>query len=184
MRLKQNVMGLLLTAFIASALAQDNSARGNSVTGRVETVFVRESRNLFIEKKLIRQSAQKELWAEVRVESPASNEYVTELARLPENLLVERGDLVETLMADSTLSGLSQFSSPGLYAISGGLAPLPDVNRVTMLVARRDTLRAMLFGIYNPRPSRGLYTEAQACTGPGSTALAYFAAEPVPAIAR
>lgn len=184
MRLEQNVMGLLLTAFIASALAQENSVNSNAVTGRVETVFVRESRNFFIEKKLIRQSAQKELWAEVRVESPASNEYVTELARLPENLLVERGDLVETLMADSTLSGLSQFTSPGLYAISGGLAPLPEVNRVTMLVARRDTLRAMLFGLYNPQPRRGIYMQAQACTGQESTALAHFGAESFSAIAK
>jgi hypothetical protein len=184
MKLAQNVMKLFLATFTASALAQGISANGNSVTGRVETVFVRESRNLFIEKKLLRPAAQKELWAEVRIASPARHEYVNELARLPENLLVERGDLVETLIADSTLSGASQFASPGLYAFSGGVAPLPEVNRVTMLVAKRDTLRAMLFGLYNPPPSRGLYTEAQACTGPGSTALAYFTAEPVPAIAR
>jgi hypothetical protein len=183
MKLDQIVPALLFAAIASSALAQQSVANSGPLTGRIETVFVRESRNLFIEKKLLKRSKDKELWAEVRVENSLRNEYVTELAQLPENMIVERGDLVEAVIADSALSGFAPLSQFSPYAIAGGLAPLPEINRITALVARRDTLRAMLFGLYNPQPRQSLAFEAQACVEK-PTSLAYSESNPRAAITR
>jgi hypothetical protein len=172
MKLNYFVWGILLAATTPSALAQQDVANSGPLTGRIETVFVRESRNLFIEKKLLKRSDSKDLWAEVRVENPVRNEYVTELAKLPANMNVERGDLVEAVIADSTVSGFAQLSQFSPYAVAGGLAPLPEVNRITALVARRDTLRAMLFGLNNSQPRQSLSFEPQACIEK-PTSLAY-----------
>jgi hypothetical protein len=169
MKLDHFVCGIVLAAATSAALAQQAVA-----TGRVETVYVRESRNLFIEKKLLKRSENKELWAEVRIENPLSKEYVTELAKLPDAMAVDRGDLVETAISESTLLGVAQFAPVKPFAVSAGLMPFPEVNRVTALVAKHDTLRAMLFGLNNSRPRGNLGVEAQACTEVMPTALAYW----------
>ena len=55
MKLDQIVPVLLFAAIASSALAQQDVANSGPLTGRIETVFVRESRNLFIEKKLLKR---------------------------------------------------------------------------------------------------------------------------------
>jgi hypothetical protein len=178
MKLEQIASGLLLAALAASAPAQ--SVDGSHLTGQVERIYVRESRNLFIEKKLVRKPEQRELWAEVRIENPLRGEYVTELAQLPENVNIEHGDLVDTRITDATLLGVAQFSPPTFYAVPSGPAPLPEVNRVTALLAKHDTLRAMLFGLNNPARRQSLVAEAQTCLFVKPTAIAYSATEMPP----
>jgi hypothetical protein len=181
MKLEHIASGLLLAALAASAPAQN--VDGNHLTGQVERIYVRESRSLFIEKKLIRKPAERELWAEVRIENPLRREYTTELAQLPQNVNIEHGDLVDTMITDASLLGVAQFSQPRLYAMPSGPAPLPEINRVTALLAKHDTLRAMLFGLNNS--ARGsVVADAQTCAFPRPTALAFSGLEIQPAIPR
>jgi len=178
MKFEQLAPGLLLAALATSAPA--HGADGSHLTGQVERVYVRESRGLFIEKKLVHHPEQRELWAEVRIENPLRGEYVTELAQLPENVNIEHGDLVDTRMTDATLLGVAQFSPPSFYAVPSGPAPVPEVNRVTALLAKHDTLRAMLFGLKDSARRQSLVAEAQTCLFVKPTAIAYSATEILP----
>ena len=176
MKLDYIVWGFLLAAGASPVLAQQSAtANSGAMTGRIETVYVRESRNFFIEKKLFKRPSEKDLWAEVRVENPARTEYVTELAKLPENVSIERGDLVEALITEPALQGSAQYARN----IAGGIAPFPEVNRVTALLAKRDTLRAMLFGLNKPQPRQPMAFEPQACVEK-PTELAYAGAAEQP----
>jgi hypothetical protein len=170
MKLEYIVCGFLFAAVASPVVAQQSAtANSGAMTGRIETVYVRESRNFFIEKKLLKRPSEKDLWAEVRVENPGHTEYVTELAKLPENVSIERGDLVEAVITEPAPQSSAQFARNN----AGGLAPFPEVNRVTALLAKRDTLRAMLFGL-NKRPKLQQETafEALACVEK-PTSLAY-----------
>ena len=136
---------LFTAAGIAPGLVQAGGAADGDGIGRVETVYVRESPDLFIEKKLLRKTAGKELWAEVKF----AREAASELYRMPADVKVERGDVVATQAGDSILHTMNL---------------VPQVNRVTELVAPHDTLMAMGFGLSTSTGALGYSAVSQACT--------------------
>ena len=156
MRIVKIIVGLVLAAVTMPAPAQQNAA-----IGKVETIYVRESKDLYYEKKIVRRPEGKQLWAEIRLPGQIQDGTRGELAQLPANAVIERGDLVEIRVAES---------------MPQGLPLLADVTRVTTLVAKNDTLQAMVFGLPGARPTQGLFMEAQACTGMFPTAVASAAA--------
>jgi hypothetical protein len=141
------VAGLPLALLAAPALAQQDDAGSKSLIGKVETVYVREARGLYFEKKLVRRTEGKELWAEIRLPQPSGGGSSSELARLPTDVAIETGDLVETEIVDPMPRNRALF----------------EVNQVTKVVAKHNTLPAMLFGLSNPRPIPGFHAEALAC---------------------
>ena len=156
MRIAKIIVGLILAAVTLPAPAQQGAA-----IGKVGTIYVRESRDLYYEKKIVRRPEGKELWAEIRLPEQMQDGTRGELAKLPPNAVIERGDLVEIRVAAS---------------IPQGLPLLADVTRVTTIVAKSDTLQAMVFGLPGARPAQALSVEAQACTGFFPTAVASAAA--------
>lgn len=132
MRINQIVLGLLAAAASASAPAEPTNVGSNTITGRVETVYAREYPGCFIEKKLLRNTAGKDLWAEVRFGEQPQGGASTELARIGPDTAIERGDIVEMRLAESV---------PVIQGV------LREANRVSRLVARHDTLQALLFGL-------------------------------------
>ena len=149
------VAGLPLALLAAPALAQQDDAGNKSLIGKVETVYVREARGLYFEKKLVRRAEGKELWAEIRLPQPSSGGSSSELARLPADVAIETGDLVETRIVEPMPQNRA----------------LLEVNQVIKVVAKHDTLPALLFGLFNPRPIPGFHSEALACI-PAGTRLA------------
>jgi hypothetical protein len=150
MRLNKIITALLIAGTTAAALAQPVS-----VTGRVQTVYVREARGLYYEKKLLTGAATKPVWAEVRTEAALPGEPQTELVRVPANLAVERGDIVSFRTGDETPLDLNL---------------IPSVSRVTALVARHDTLAAITYGVVNPAPAQNLFVQAHSPWVPAQAA--------------
>jgi hypothetical protein len=141
-QLEMTLLVLLTAAGFAPGLAQ--AGGDGDVIGRVETVYVRESRDFFIEKKLLRKTAGKELWVAVNV----AQESKSELYRMPADVKIERGDMVATQAGDS------KFHSMNL---------VPQGNRVTELVAPRDTLMAMSSGLSTGTDARIYSVASQSC---------------------
>ena len=161
MRIVKIIVGLVLAAVTLPAPAQENAAGSHTLVGKVETIYVREARDLFYEKKLLRKTDGKQLWAEIRFADQLPDGSRGELAQLPANAAIERGDLVEIRVAGM---------------MPRGLPLLPEVTHVTSLVAKNDTLQAMVFGLPNARPMKGVLVEAQACSSPFPTSVASAAA--------
>ena len=151
MRPEQLILGLLIAGAAAPASARGNDVSGDAVIGKVETVFICESKGLYFEKKLLRNTRGKELWAEIRFANSFPDDPDRELYKLPENTTIERGDLVATRNADPM---------PSVMKL------LPEVSRVTQLIAKHDTLMAMSFGLSNSRPMKGLTVQAAMCSNP------------------
>jgi hypothetical protein len=147
MRAKRIIAVLLLAGIAAPGLAQSPSAAGSSTIGKVDTVYVREARGLFFEKKLLRTAGRNELWVDVRLATSLAGDPRSELFRVPEDIAIERGDLVTTQYGDSTPLALKL---------------LPEPNKVTQLVARHDTLMAMTFGLPNAGRMLDLFVAAKA----------------------
>ena len=163
MRIDKIIAGLVFAAVTLPAAAQQTPANGNTLIGKVETIYVREARDLFYEKKLLHKIDGKELWAEIRSAAQMQNGASGELAQLPATVTIARGDLVEIRVAGM---------------MPRGLPLLPEVTHVTSLVAKNDTMQAMLFGLPDARPMKGVLVEAQACSSPFPTYLASAAANP------
>jgi len=151
MRLNKIIAGLLVTGAAASALAQSDGVKGDAVIGKVNTVYVLEAKGLYIEKKLLRKTENKEVWVDIRLATSIPGEPTGELFQVPADIAIERGDLVATRVGDLT---------PRIMGL------LPEVSRVTLLVAKHDTLMAMAFGLSNSRRPQGLHANAQACWSP------------------
>lgn len=119
------------------ALAADNTVSG-ALIGKVENVYVRQSNNFYIEKTLVRRPANNEQWTEVRFAAPLADGRKSEIVRLPDATTVERGDLVSAQLAEKRdfVRGL-----------------IPEVSRMVSLVAKHDTLAAMMFDL--PKPAAG-----------------------------
>lgn len=132
MRLNNMLAGLLMTGAIVSATAHADGVPGNTAVGKVDAVYVREARGLFIEKKLLRHTEGREVWVDVRGAATVAATTTGELFQVPADLVIQRGDLVATQMGDD--SGL-EFK----------LIAIP--NKVTQLVAPHDSLMAMTFGL-------------------------------------
>src|SRR5258707_671734 len=122
--------GLIIA--IGSVCAQPSESLADEMVGKVGTVFVRESRGLYIEKKLLRKVENKELWADIHFETSRVGHVVYELFKLSPEAAIEHGDWVMTKVGDS--SGLA-------YNI------LAEPNEVTKLVAKHHALMAMTFGL-------------------------------------
>ena len=138
MKATRIIAGLLTCAAVVSANAHaDNAA--NSEVGKVDTVYVRQARGLFIEKKLVRKIEDKEIWVDARTADALEQHTGGEMFKVPSNLPIERGDLVAMRLGDESARALN-------------LIPIP--NQVTHLVARHDTLMAIAFGL--PKTSPGL----------------------------
>jgi hypothetical protein len=150
MRLNKLITGLMIAGMAATTLAQPVS-----VTGKVETVYVREARGLYYEKKLLSGATNKPVWAEVRTATALPGEPQTELVRVPANLVVERGDVVTFRAGDETPLDMNL---------------IPTMSRVTALVARHDTLAAMTYGIVNPAPAQNLFVQAHSPWMPAQAA--------------
>lgn len=158
MKLVHMVPGFALALLAAPVAAQQHGATNGNLIGKVETVYVREGRGVYFEKKLMRRTEGRELWADVRLPRPASGAASSELARLPANAAIETGDLVETKIVDPMPQNRELFA----------------VNQVLKVVAKHDTLPAMLFGLSEPSPARDFPAEALACI-PAGTRVAVVA---------
>jgi hypothetical protein len=126
-----------LAVWLFAVLAAWPAAAENTdaIVGKVVKIYIREANNFFIETSLVRSSGNREHWTEVRFAAPLADGRKTELVRLPESTKVERGDLVSAQLAEK------RDFIPGL---------IPEVNRMVALVAKHDTLAAMLFDMQQP----------------------------------
>mgnify|MGYP001474701547 CR=1 FL=1 len=152
---------LPLAVLSVAALAQQDNAGSKNQIGKVQSVYVREARGLYIEKSLIRRPEGRELWAEVRVAQPASGGVASELAKLPAHVTVDTGDVVETRLVEP---------------VHGDVAQL-EVNRVIRVVAKFDTLPAMLLGLAGSQAVPGLRADALVCM-PDETHVAAYTLAP------
>lgn len=134
MRLNKIIAGLLIAGAVVSAVAHADGGAGDAAVGRVDKVYVREARGLFIEQKLLQSSAGKEVWVEVRGPDTVADKTTGEMFKVPVNLAIERGDLVATRIGDDSV-----------HEMNLNLIPIP--NKVTQLIARHDSLMAMTFGL-------------------------------------
>ncbi len=92
MILNRLLAALVIGGAAASAVAQSDGASGDAPVGKVNAVYVREARSLFIEKKLLRKVTGKELWVDVRAASQVVETAVGELFEVPADIAIERGD--------------------------------------------------------------------------------------------
>jgi hypothetical protein len=158
---EMTLLVLLTAAGFAPGLAQAGGGAVGDAVGRVETVYVRESRDLFIEKKLVQKTAGRELWVEVNF----AQESNPELYRMPVDVKIERGDVVATHAGDSKLHANNL---------------VPQVNRVTEVVAPHDRVMAMSFGL-SAAPGVLFYAAAsQACGNAAGRFTAQAGACPAP----
>jgi hypothetical protein len=146
-RLNNVLAGVLISGAIESTAAHAEDRPGNVTIGKVDRVYVREFRGLYIEKKLLRHNEGKELWVDVRDPATAASQTIGEMFKVPADLAIERGDLVATRYGDES----------GAY-----LNLIPTPNKVTQLVARHDTLMAMMFGLPKSSPMVKLFLNAKA----------------------
>jgi hypothetical protein len=146
MTLNKIFTGLLIAGAATSALAQSDSAIDTPVISKVDTVYVREAKGLYIEKSLLRHIDGKQLWVDVRLATMVAGETASELFQVPADLAIERGDLVTTRIGDTTALSLKL---------------IPEVSRVATLVAKSDTLMAMTFGHTNSKSALGFFITAQ-----------------------
>ena len=126
-----------LAVWLFAVLAAWPAAAENTdaIVGKVVKIYIREANNFYIETSLVRSSDNREHWTEVRFAAPLADGRKTELVRLPEATKVERGDLVSAQLAEKRdfVRGL-----------------IPEVNRMVAMVAKHDTLAAMLFDMQQP----------------------------------
>lgn len=130
------IIALLAALAAAPGLAEDADA--GAITGKVVNIYVRDANNLFIEAGLVRNKAGKQQWTEVRFAAPLADGRTSEMVRMPDTAIVERGDLVSARLVEK------HDSLPGL---------IPAVNRMVALVAKHDTLAAQTFDA--PKPAAG-----------------------------
>jgi len=133
MKLYRLAAAFVLAVSALPVMAEDTGA----VIGKVDKIYVRESANFFIEKSLLRRPRNQEQWSEVRFAEPLADGRKSELVRLPDSVNVERGDLVSAQLADK------RDTLPGL---------IPEVNRMVSVVAKHDTLAAIMYDLPKPMP--------------------------------
>ena len=147
MKLNKILAGLLMTGAVISPVAYADGGPGDAAVGKVDRLYIREARELFIEKKLLRRSEDKEVWVDVRTPATVASQTTGEMFKVPADLAIERGDLVATRVGDESGRFLN-------------LIPIP--NKVTQLVAPHDSLMAMTFGLPKSSPMLDLFVAAKA----------------------
>jgi hypothetical protein len=158
MRLNRIIAALLMAGTAVPAVSQSDSVAGDSLVSKVAAVYVRESRGLYIEKKLLRTSGTKELWVHVRLATALPGEAAGELFQVPPEITIEVGDLVTTRSGDPTPRQMNL---------------LPEVNRVTRVVAGHDSLMAIAFGITNSKLPQSRFSAALAYSNPAPAQFEY-----------
>jgi hypothetical protein len=133
-KLKAIITRLLMAGSVVSAMACADGESASTTVGKVDRVYVCEARGLFMDKKLLKRTAGKEIWVDVRDATIAADHETGELFKVPAELAIERGDLVATQIGDQSVRDLN----PNL---------IPTQNRVTQLIAPHDSLMAMMFGL-------------------------------------
>ena len=136
---------LVIAGFATASFAQDNEGHADGAVGKVERVYVREATGLFIDQKLMRRAERKEIWVDVRGPEQVGAATTGELFKIPDGFDVTRGDLVAVRLGDA-------------WGRSFNLLPLE--NQVTQLVAPRDSLMALTFGV--PKSSARMWLNARA----------------------
>jgi hypothetical protein len=127
-RLNVIIITTIVLAASISACADLPQVESNSVIGKVDGVFIREHRGLYVETSLIpRDQRGKELWALVRFAAPVEGGRTSELTMIPPGVALRTGDAVEISLGDN-----------------GGITsgPLPTVSRVVRRVDGVQTLAA------------------------------------------
>ena len=134
MKLNAMIAGLVMAGSVVSATAYADGDPASDSIGKVNRVYVAEARGLYIEKKLARHTAGKDIWAHVRSATIVASDATGDMFKVPADLAIERGDLVATQAGDSSAHTLD----PNLIATP---------NKITRLVAPHDSLTAMMFGL-------------------------------------
>lgn len=128
---------LLVEVFCAMpAAAQQQLVAGGMVRGTVEAVYVRIAPGLFVETRIYRVAAPStETWSDIRVLQTSEEKPRNELAKNPEGLTPNQGDVVQLVIPPS----------PELAT-----GPTPEVTRVVQRVAPAQSLYARRFHADNP----------------------------------
>jgi hypothetical protein len=150
MKAKRWMLGVLFCGAVCGAQLAQAADAGETALGKVHTIYVRVSDNLFFERKLVRPAPAQELWADVR---PAQDSGKANLYKLPQDVKVEPADVVATREGDNPL-----------------VAPLiPEVSRVTHIVAKHDTIRAIAFGLPASKSVVHRFTQTDVCRAPAGS---------------
>jgi hypothetical protein len=148
-KLNAMIVGLLVAGSAVSAMAFADGESASTTVGKVDRVYVCEARGLFIDKKILRRTAGKEIWVDVRGATMAADHATGELFKVPAELAIERGDLVATQLGDQSVR-----------ALNPNLIPTPNI--VTQLVAPHDSLMAMMFGLPKAAPLLSAFLNTKA----------------------
>ena len=139
MKLNAMIAGLVMAGSVVSATAYADGEPASDTIGKVSRVYVAEARGLYVEKKLMRHTAGKDIWADVRSAAVVASDATGDMFKVPADMAIERGDLVATQAGDSSAHTLD----PNLMATP---------NKITRLVAPHDSLTAMMFGLPQASP--------------------------------
>ncbi len=107
-------------ALPALSLAQQSSPPDHVPVGAVETVYVKVAHGVFMEVRLARVKNPVESWSDVRVRQAGADKPRNELAKNPEGVTINQGDVVQLTMGTPP-----EFST----------GPLQEVTRVTERLA-------------------------------------------------
>lgn len=125
----------LLAVFLATLLVAAAPAFGQqsdkAVVGKVEGTYVRESESVFIDTRIATTTRGRQVWSDVRFATPLADGRARELALMPPESKVGIGDVVEARIADRQIDDW---------------VDVPETSRMTRLVAKRDSIEAVLFG--------------------------------------
>lgn len=132
----KHIMQVLLFALplvlSAPALAQQSFPPDNVAIGAVESVYVKVAHGVYMEVRLSRVKNPAETWSDVRMRQTAAGKGKprNELAKNPEGMTVNKGDIVQLTM------GVAQELAAG---------PLPEITQVTERVAPAGSALARQF---------------------------------------
>lgn len=98
--------------------------------GAVEAVYVRIAPGLFIETRLVREKQHTETWSDVRVRHAGPGKPRNEIAKNPEGMTLQPGDVVQL-----TIAVLPEFAT----------GPVQEVTRITERVAPAGSTYARRF---------------------------------------
>jgi hypothetical protein len=99
--MKLGILAGLIAGLCCVAGAQAREPQGGLVVSTVDSVYVREHAGLFIEARLVSRARRGELWALVRYPADGDARGASELTRIPPDLDLRVGDLVEVHLGES-----------------------------------------------------------------------------------
>jgi len=126
----QMLLAGALSALAATATAEQPLRSETLPLGAVEAVYVKIAPGLFIETRLLRTRKTAETWSDVRVRHFDAGKPRNELAKNPEGMAVQPGDVVQLTIA----------TAPEFAA-----SPMPEITRITARVALAGSAVARRF---------------------------------------